>query len=413
MTFYRRLVSFQPLHRGNPPATETPAKSLVAALGVTQIIAWGSIYYLFALLIVPLERELAIGRATTAGAFSISLLASGLAAPWVGRLIDRVGGRGVMTAGSIAGAALLLALSKVQSVWMLYLVWAGLGVAMAATLYDAAFAVVTHAFAHNYRRAITALTLFGGFASTVFWPLTAWLIERVGWRDATLCWAVLNLAICAPLHWIFVPRRPAGHGDGILDDTTGEGRSWLRNPAFLAFALSFVGQSLAISAIGVHLLTMLTERGLAATEAAAVGAMVGPMQVAGRVLELTFSTKLSAVQVGRWAVALLPAALLVLLGAGTQWGWLVVFAVLYGAGNGAMTIVRGAAPAKMFGREQYGAMTGAMAAPAMVARAGGPLLASLAWILGGYPLVLGLLVLVSALAVVAYHAATVRHTIRH
>ena len=404
------------MSRGNPLAAapaERESRSLVAALGVTQIIAWGSIYYLFALLIVPLERELAISRAMTAGAFSLSLLASGLAAPWIGRWIDRVGGREAMTAGSIAGAALLLCLSKVQTVWMLYVVWAGLGVAMAATLYDAAFAVVTHAFTHGYRRAITTLTLFGGFASTVFWPLTAWLIECVGWRDATLCWAVLNLAVCAPLHWIFVPRRHALHSGGASTGHTVQGRSWLRNPAFLAFALSFVGQSLAISALGVHLLTMLTERGLSATEAAAVGAMIGPMQVAGRVLELTFSTRLSAVQVGRWAVVLLPAALLVLLGAGTQWGWLVVFAVLYGAGNGAMTIVRGAAPAEMFGREQYGAMTGAMAAPAMVARAGGPLLGSLAWGMGGYPLVLGLLAVVAALAAVTYYLATGRHSSRH
>ncbi|MBI3715172.1 MAG: MFS transporter [Betaproteobacteria bacterium] len=385
---------------------EQQAKSLVAALGVTQIIAWGSIYYLFALLIVPLERELAISRAATAGAFSLSLLASGLAAPWIGRLIDRVGGREVMTAGSIVGAGLLLALSKVQTVWMLYLVWAGLGVAMAATLYDAAFAVVTHAFTRNYRRAITTLTLFGGFASTVFWPLTAWLIDRVGWRDATLCWAILNLAVCAPLHWLFVPKRQTHLGEGAGSDHPGKDSPWLRNPAFLAFALSFVGQSLAISALGVHLLTMLAERGLSATEAAVVGAMIGPMQVAGRVLELAVSARLSAVQVGRWAVVLLPAALLVLLGAGVQWSWLVVFAVLYGAGNGAMTIVRGAAPAEMFGREQYGALTGAMAAPAMVARAGGPLLASLAWGFGGYPLVLGLLAVVAAFAAVTYYVAT-------
>ncbi len=378
-------------------------------MGTTQIIAWGSIYYLFALLIGPLERELGASRMAVAGAFSVSLLVSGLAAPWIGRVIDRVGGREVMTLGSMGGALFLALLSQVHSLDMLYLAWAGLGLAMAATLYDAAFAVVTHAYQGGYRRAITALTVFGGFASTVFWPLTTWLTEMLGWRQATLCLAAVNLLICVPIHFWFVP---SAHGS---QDATpaqqGNVWEWLRNPAFLAFAVSFVGQSLAISALGAHFLTLLAERGLSAGEAAAVGALIGPMQVAGRVLEMTFSGRISAVQVGRWAVWLLPAGLVVLLFAGGQWLWLVLFVAFYGVGNGAMTIVRGAAPAELFGREQYGAMTGAMAGPAMVARAGGPFLASLIWAWGGYAAVLLVLGLVSVLAAGLYHWST-RHAVR-
>jgi predicted MFS family arabinose efflux permease len=343
------------------------------------------------------------------GAFSFGLLASGLAAPRIGRLIDRVGGREVMTLGSIAGALLLVALSQVQSLLMLYVVWTAMGVAMVATLYEAAFAVLTHAFPVDYRRAITTLTLFGGFASTVFWPLTAWLMESLGWRGATLCWAALNLLLCAPIHFLFVPKGLGAKVAAPMPGAAPADKPWLRNPAFLAFALSFVGQSLVISAFSVHLLTLLAERGLTATEAAAVGAMVGPMQVAGRALEMSVSAKLSAVQVGRWAVALLPASLLLLLIAGGQWWLLALFALFYGMGNGAMTIVRGTAPVELFGREQYGAMTGAIAAPAMFARAAGPFLASLAWgALGGYQAVLVLLSVLGFLAAVLYFWST-RH----
>jgi hypothetical protein len=204
--------------------------------------------------------------------------------------------------------------------------------------------------------------------------------------------------------------------DAQVARALGGTRPWLRDPAFLAFALSFVGQSLAISAVSVHLLALLAERGLSATEAAMVGAMVGPMQVAGRALEMMVSGRLSAVQVGRWAVLLLPVSLLLLIVAGVQWWWLALFALLYGTGNGAMTIVRGTAPVELFGRERYGAMTGDIAAPAMIARAAGPLVASLAWGTmggadGGYRALLFLLVAVSALAAFMYYWAT-RHAHR-
>jgi MFS family permease len=391
---------------------------LIVWLGLTQIIAWGSIYYLFALLIAPLERELHASRSAVSGAFSVSLLAAGLAAPMVGRLMDRVGGREVMTLGSIAAAALLVALSQVHSLVMLYVVWMALGIAMAATLYEAAFTVVTRAFPQDYRRAITAITLFGGFASTVFWPASSWLMAHMDWRGVTLCWAALNLLVCAPIHFSVVPaiqaRAPAMSDTKVQpaapDDETRPTpalpRFW-RNRAFMAFALSFVGQALAISALGVHLLTLLAERGFTATDAALVGAMIGPMQVAGRAVEFTFSGRVSAVQVGRWAVVLLPVSIAILLLAKGQWFAMGLFALLYGAGNGAMTIVRGAAPIELFGRGHYGAMTGSIAAPAMLARAAGPLLAGVLWsAFGGYDALLIAMIGVSALSAVAYFRAT-------
>lgn len=390
-------------------SSQPESKALIAWMGLAQIIAWGSIYYLFALLIVPLERELQASRAAIAGAFSACLLASGLTAPWVGRLIDRNGGRMVMTAGSIASALLLVLLSQVRSLAMLYLVWAALGVAMAAMLYEAAFAVVTQAFPNNYRRAIATLTLFGGFASTIFWPLTAWMMEAIGWRNTALAWAALNLGLCAPIHFWLVPTHHALRPATSAHISRENRKAWLGNPVFLAFGLAFVGQALAISALGMHLLTLFVERGLSVIEAATIGAMIGPMQVIGRLIEMSLSAHHTATSVGRWAVCLLPISLVVLLFAGVQGFILILFAGCYGIGNGTMTIVRGAAAAELFGREAYGEMMGLLALPAMLARAAGPVMVSLIWSAwGGYQGVVVLLCLVAVGSAVAYGWAT-RH----
>jgi MFS family permease len=360
---------------------------LIVALGVTQIVSWGSIYYLFALLLEPLQQSLGAGRSEVVGAFSVGLLASGLGAPVVGRIIDRHGGRAVMTIGSVAAAVLLAVLAHVQSLALLYVTWFGLGCVMAATLYEPAFAVVTQAFGAGYRRAITLLTLFGGFASTVFWPLTTALIEWLGWRDAVLVLAAIHLLVCVPLHAWLVPAAPrrAAHAAGATAAAGATHEGWLRSPAFYGLALAYVGHALVISGMAVHLIVLLGERGLGAATVAWIGALIGPMQVAGRVAELAVSGRASAIQVGRVAVLLLPAALLVLWLAGTHIAALVLFAVLYGAGNGTMTVVRGTVPVEIFGRERYGTITGVLAAPSLIARAAGPTVVALVWAAsGGY-----------------------------
>lgn len=364
---------------------------VIVALGVTQIVSWGSIYYLFALLLEPLQQALGAGRGEVVGAFSIGLLASGLGAPLVGRVIDRRGGRAVMTIGSLAGALLLFALSRVESLATLYATWFGLGCVMAATLYEPAFAVVTQVFRAGYRRAITLLTLFGGFASTVFWPLTTALIEWLGWRDAVVVLAAVNLLVCVPLHALLLPRGAAGapvaqpEAAGAPVVSRAAHADWQRSPAFYGLALAYVGHALVISGLAVHLIALLGERGLDATTVAWIGALIGPMQVAGRIAELAVSGRMSAIQVGRVAVLLLPAALLVLWVADAHIALLVLFAVLYGAGNGTMTVVRGTVPVELFGRERYGTITGLLAAPSLIARAAGPTVVALIWAgSGGY-----------------------------
>jgi MFS family permease len=346
----------------------------------------------------------AADQGTVVGAFSLGLLTAGLLSAPVGALIDRIGGRGLMTAGSLAAALLLAALSLVQSAAQLYVVWTGLGVAMAATLYDPAFAVLTRIFTTNYRRAITALTLFGGFASTVFWPLTQWLIATLGWRDALLVLAALNAAVCAPVHWWVLPRQsPAVRQRAAGVQGAGAFRAALRTPMFYLLALAFTGNALVFSAMQVHLMSMLQAKQLSAASAAAIGAMIGPMQVAGRVLELTLGARLQAATIGIIAMALLPVSLLLLTAGGVAWPLLIAFAVLYGIGNGVMTIVRGAIAAELFGREAYGAINGAMAAPVVVAKAAGPLIAAVLFTtLGGYDATLTVLITVGALSTAVF-----------
>ena len=398
-----------PQQRDRESAAPAASWPLLVALGITQIVSWGSIYYAFALLLEPLQRDLGAGRSEIAGAFSAALLVSGLCATWIGRTIDRIGGRLVMTLGSVGAAVLMAALSQVQSAAALYLVWIGLGAVMAATLYEPAFVVVAQVFRTGYRRALTVLTLFGGLASTVFWPLTTLLIEHFGWRGAVLWLAAINLALCVPLHLALLPQG-IGNGRSMPPRAAAEARPAMRlwgDGRFRALALAFLAHYVLVSAIAAHLIALLVARGMTPSAAAAVGALIGPMQVAGRIVEFGASRWMSAGQVGRIAAAAMPASLLVLLAAGTNMFALAVFAALYGAGNGAMTVVRGALPVELYGPDDYGAIAGALATPGLMARAIGPIAAALLWTaFGGYGGATAVLAAVGVLGAVAFAFAT-------
>lgn len=379
-------------------------------LGITEIISYGSAFYSFSLLMEPLQATLAASKGTIVGAFSVALVVAGLCATHIGSTIDRVGGRMVMALGSVATGLLLMALSRVETVAGLYAIYACLGAAMAATLYEPAFAVLTRHFHASARRAITALTLIAGFASTVFWPLTQLLISHFGWRETLLILGGLNLLICVPLHLRFLP----GHERGAVSVPAGERagmdsrslREALRDPAFYFLGGTFVVHGVIFSAMSVHLLSMMQSKGLSAATAALVGALVGPMQVVGRVLELTAGQRFPIARVGLLAMALLVAALLVFANSGTHVWSLVAFAALYGLSNGVVTIVRGAMPALLFGREHYGAISGALAIPQMFALASGPFVVSILWMAtGGYDPVLFVLAGVTAIGLISFYAA--------
>lgn len=383
-------------------------RRLLVALGVTQITAWGSVYYLMSPLMTHLQRDLGLSKDSVVGAFSLALLVSGVLAPVVGRAIDRYGGRLIMAVGAVGCGAGLLWLSRADGLVSLYGAWLVLGVSMAATLYDPAFAVLARVFGADLRRAITVLTLFGGFASTVFWPLTQALIDSFGWRDAVAILALLNTALCVPLHIWAQRGMPASSSEPIAavagrpshparDSAV---RRALRTPAFYLLCVAFMANALAFSAMSVHLLPMLVDKGLTPLQAAAIGALAGPMQVLGRVVEMAVGSRYKALHVGLVAMAMLPLSLLLFAGLGTAMAPYWVFAFLYGAGNGIVTIVRGAIPIEVFGQAGYGAINGAMAAPVLLAKAGGPLIAAMLWgAMGGYAPMAVVLAAIAALSI--------------
>jgi len=380
---------------------------LAAALGVTQVVSWGSVYYAFAVVMGSVQRDLGASAPATVGAYSVALLVSGLVAAPVGRYIDRHGARRAMTAGSL-GAVLLLALfSQVTTATGLYAVWAALGVVMGLTLYEPAFASLALVFRVDLRKAITAVTLAGGFASTVFWPLTQWLATSLGWREAILVLAAINLVVCVPLHVLFLPARgrPAGAPAGAADNAQGRARL-LADRRFRWLAVAFTLNMLSFAAMGLHLLAMLKEQGFAPEQAAFLAALVGPMQVAGRIAEFVFAHRVNSARVGQIALFVFPVSLAILAFAGGSAWAVVAFAVLYGASNGVMTIVRGTVPAEIWGSEGYGGLTGLMATPVLLARAAGPLAAAgVLALAGGYVAVTLTLVVVGVFSWAAFVVA--------
>lgn len=387
-----------------------PPWRLVHALGIAQIVSWGSLYYSFPLLVGPMEEELGWGRTALNGALTLGLLVAGLAAFPAGLWLDRRGGRALMTAGSLLGALGLVLWAEVEALWAFYLLWAVLGVAQAATLYDPAFAVIATAFGAGYRRGITMLTLWGGFASTVFVPMTQGLIEGFGWRGALLGLAACNLVIGAAIHGIVL--RGVGPGPpAAADRAPPMARHVLarasRSPVFWALLVSFSAYAVTFSAMTFHLVPVLAERGVPIASVVAAVAIVGPAQVVGRVALAAAGGRLGARVAGRVTVLLLPAAILMLLAPIPGFGWLAAFAVVYGIANGIMTVVRSTSVPDLLTRDAYATLNGALAAPAMLLRALAPLAAAALWAAsGGYDTVLWACLAGAMLAAIAFWLAT-------
>jgi len=360
---------------------------LVAALAVAQLVSWGTLYYSFSLFVVPMEAELGWRRETINGALSLGLMVSGLMAYPVGALIDRGRARAVMTAGSLLAALLLAAWAQVADVAAFYALWLGLGAALAATLYEPVFAVLTRHFPESYRTRITALTLIGGFASTVFIPLTQLFIEGLGWRAALLALAACNLLLAAPVHALLLREPETRRRDHAADDETRAGaaamRRALRHPVFWALGLCFTAYYATFAAVTFHIIPLLTERGIATAIIVAAVATIGPAQVLGRILLFALGRHVSAARAGRVAFAVFPAAVLLLIAWPASHWALFAFAGLYGAANGVITIVRGTAVPELLGPEGYGAINGALTLPANLARAAAPFGAALIWSASG------------------------------
>lgn len=378
-------------------------RQVIAILATTQVLSWGSLYYAFSVLSAHMQRDLGLGPEAAVGAFSWALLVSGLAAAPAGRALDRIGGRRVMGLGSLGAGAGMLLLACVHSAATYWLAWTILGVSMSLTLYEAAFATINREVAAAPRRAISTLTLFGGLASTIFWPLTLQLDGMFGWRATWLVFGIAQLAVCAPLHALLPAR--AGGAAGARVPGAGLAEA-LRHPAFWKLAAAFAANSFVASALAVHLIGLMHAWGHALSDVVMLAALIGPMQVLGRLGEMSVARNMRPHTVGAITFATLPLALIVVLAFGRQLAVVALFCVLFGLGNGILTIVRGTLPQELFGRAHYGAISGALAAPSLVARALGPLAVAALMARGATaPTVLAVLLACAAASLACYLAA--------
>ena len=370
------------------PATAPHARNLwVGAMSLAQLISWGSLYYTFSLLMPVVELDLGANRVEVSGAFSAALLASGLAGVVVGRLIDQGHARAVMSIGSLVAGLLLIAHSKISSVVGLYAVWIGLGIAMACILYEPVFTVLIRRWPKDYRRPLIAMTFLGGLASTVFIPLSAWMIARLGWRETCLVLAAMHFLLCLPIHlWMLRDEPPVRHEvarDGAsASESSGTAlsvRELATSPAFVlisVFTFVFMGLSAALSA---HMVPLLGERGLPAAWAVAVPASIGVMQVIGRLVLFIFEGRIEPKKLDLIIPLLMPLSLLLLLAGGGSIGAALAFAACFGVGNGLITIVKATAIAAYVSRDRVAVLSGLQTLPGAVARACGPILLAALW----------------------------------
>jgi MFS family permease len=357
-------------------ASGPPARSriaVVAALGTSQTLAWASSYYLPAMLADPISAGIGVPRSWVFAAFSMALLIAAFAGPQIGRAIDRRGGRGVLALSNFVLAGGLLALALAEGPAGLFGAWAILGAGMALGLYDAAFAALTALYGAKARAPITGITLFAGFASTVGWPVSSLLIGAVGWRDTCLAWAVLHLVVGLPLN-LMLPHRPSQDSTepaqalGAAKVSIG----WQPRREMLLLAFVFSAAWFVTGAMAAHLPRLLEKAGATPFEAVAAAALMGPAQVVARVVEFVLLRGVHPLVSARIATALHPlgAGALAVIGPPGA----AVFAALYGAGNGLLTIARGTVPLAIFGPQGYGERTGLLGAPARASQAFAPLL---------------------------------------
>ena len=349
---------------------------IVSALGITQTLAWASTYYLTAVFTDPVSADLHLSRTWFYGGVSAALLLSGLLGPVAGRMIDRYGGRDVLTATNLVFAAGLALLSFATGPMTLVAGWLVIGVGMGFGLYEAAFATVAGIYGREARSAITGITLFAGFASTVGWPISTALIDSFGWREALLCWAALHLLLGLPLNRLLVPQSPPpAPASSVVPAPPGV--PW----TMIVLAGVFGATWFVSTALAAHLPRLLEALGATPAAAITAGALVGPAQVAARIAEFGLLRQAAPMISARLAASLHPigAVLLAVVGAPAA----IPFVLLHGAGNGMLTIARGTLPLAMFGAAGYGMRTGLLAAPARILQGAAPLLFGLVLDRGG------------------------------
>lgn len=345
----------------------------VSVLGLTQILAWGALFYPPVLTVPLMAADHGWSRSFAMAGFSLGLFVGGLCARYVGGAIDRYGGHVVMPIGSLIGAAGLTGLVWTPGVANYFAAWITIGVAMAASLYDPAFATLGRIFGSAARSPITVLTLAGGFASTVSWPATQFLIDKVGWRGTYLVYAALLVGLAAPLHAFALPREHAG---ATVRGATSDRAAKIPAPAhgltFLLVATGFAAYAFVPSALSAQLLAIFQRFGLSAATVVAIGMLFGPSQVVARICELSFARRLDPIWTARFAVGLLVSAFVLLAVLPFSATVAAMFAVMFGMANGLLTIARGTVPLVLFGASGYGRLMGRIGGPYLVVQALAP-----------------------------------------
>lgn len=358
-------------------STYQPPKLLavIPVLGLTQILAWGSSYYLLAVMAQPIAAGTGWSLAWIVGGLSLGLLVAGIVSPRVGDTIQRLGGRAVLATSAIFLALGLIGLALSPNLPAYIFSWLLLGIGMGAGLYDAAFATLGRLYGERARTAITTLTLFGGFASTVCWPLSALFVSQYGWRSACLIYAGIHLAVLLPLYVFALPKEPKrefARSARIRDqdgDAVARPRPAGSTSLFALIALTITISSMISALLSVHLLTILQARDIALAAAVALGAIVGPSQVGARAIEMTISRFHHPI----WTK--LASTVLVAIGVGLLWMGIPVVAaalIFYGTGIGIESIARGTLPLAVFGGDRYASIMGRIAMPSLLAQAAAP-----------------------------------------
>lgn len=345
--------------------------AVVVALGSAQTIAWASSYYLPAILAAPIAHDLGLAPTYLFGALSGALVISGLLGPKVGHAIDTFGGRSLLAVSNLVFAAGLLLLSVSHGVALLITAWILLGIGMGMGLYEAAFATLARIYGANARGTITGITLIAGFASTLGWPLTTWLASEYGWRTACQVWAVIHIGVALPLN-LSLPRaapldQDSRPGTGTTQQSGGQSETF----AMMLLAYIFAAASFVSSGVSAILPTMLVAFGATPAQALFAGALVGPAQVGARLLEAGWLSRFHPLLSARLAMLMNPIGVLALVAGGP---WLApAFTVLYGAGNGIITIARGTLPLALFGPVGFGRRVGVISLPSRATGAFAPL----------------------------------------
>ncbi|MFN4202712.1 MAG: MFS transporter [Tabrizicola sp.] len=341
---------------------------IVAALGTAQTIGWASSYYVPAVLAAPMAASFGLSPVWVFGAFSMAMVVSAMVGPWAGARIDRIGGRGVLILSNLVFASGLALLAVAGSPGLLFMGWAVIGMGMGIGLYEAAFATLAGIYGKEARGPITGITLIAGFASTVGWPLSGLMLATWGWREACLGWALIHLALALPLNALLpkgTERILAPAPEAVAGPPPSRRALWLL--AFV-FAVTWFNST----AMAAHLPGLLQAAGASSAMAIAAGALIGPAQVAARVLEFGLLRRFHPLISARLAASAHPLAALCLVGFGGPAAY--AFALLHGAGNGILTIAKGTLPLALFGSAGYGARLGWLNAPARVLQAAAPLI---------------------------------------